>query len=509
MDEKLVYGKYVIIDPDTYIESGAVLVRSGRVVETGKYSDLRKDHPEAEEIGSESHMVLPGFIDAHDHGKGLTDFQRGHLDDTLETWKFRSYPPVDLYSDTLWNAVKHLEAGVTTTMHNHDLKEPHTHMEEFNTVLDAYEEAGINVAFAPSISNRNWFVYGDNEAFVDGLPENLRRICRKRMEASTVFGPEEYLKAVDSLYKKRAGNKVRIMHGPVSPQWVDEETLKRIRRDATEKAIPIHIHVQQTQLQKLYGFKQYGKSLIAYLEDLGFLGPDVTLGHAVWVSREDIDRIAGTGSSVTHHAACNLRVRNGISPVYAMLEKGIRVGIGMDDKEFGDDKDFIEELRLVSKLHRNPSHHLDSKHLLPKEVFRMGTLNGAASLDFEGEIGTLHKGLRADIVLLDITRAAEPFVSPGQSPVDLLVYRCGTRDVDKVLVDGKMVVDKGRAVHVDRDRVAAALREAFTKEYEADLEEMNVQWRQLRPHIVQWFEGWYKEIEDFGVEPFYHLNNKT
>ncbi|MFP4618860.1 MAG: amidohydrolase family protein [Spirochaetaceae bacterium] len=509
MSEKLVYGRYVIIDSETCIDSGAVLVREGKVVEAGKYAELKKAYPKAEEIGSGSHMVLPGFIDAHDHGKGLTDFQRGHLDDTLETWKFRSYPPVDLYSDTLWNAIKHLEAGVTTTMHNHDLKEPDTPGEEFNSVLDAYEEAGINVAFAPTLSNRNWFVYGDNEAFVDSLPENLRGVCRKRMEVSKTFGPDEYLKAVDSLYRERRGEKVRIMHGPISPQWVDEETLKRIRKDAHEKGIPIHIHVQQTQLQKLYGYKEYGKSLVAYLDDLEFLGPDVTLGHAVWVSQEDMDRIARAGSSVTHHAACNLRVRNGISPVYAMLQKGIRVGIGMDDKEFGDDKDYIEEMRLVSKLHRIPSHHLDSGHLLPKDAFKMGTEHGAAVLGFEGEIGTLHKGKRADMVLLDVTRAAEPFVSPGQTPIDLLVYRCGTRDVDKVLVDGKLVVDGGRVVHVDRDRVVASLGEALTEEYEAELEEMNAQWRQLRPHIAQWFEGWYKEMEEFGVEPFYHLNNRT
>jgi cytosine/adenosine deaminase-related metal-dependent hydrolase len=191
-----------------------------------------------------------------------------------------------------------------------------------------------------------------------------------------------------------------------------------------------------------------------------------------------------------------------------MVEKGINVGIGMDDKEFGDDKDFIEELRLVSKLHRNPSHRLDSAHLQPRHVFSMGTRNGAGILGFEGEIGTLHAGARADIVLLDVTRAVEPFVSPAQSPVDLLLYRCGTRDIDKVLVDGKMVVDGGRVVHVDREKVVSTLAQSLTDTYAEDMEKMNVQWKRLRPYIAEWFDPWYAELEEIETDPYYRMNNR-
>jgi len=509
MNASIVYGKYVIVDWNSVIPQGAVYVEDGKIVDVGGYAEIQQHYQCETEIGSSQHIVMPGFVNAHNHGKGLTDFQRGQLDDTLETWKFRTYPGIDPELDTQWAALKQLEAGVTTTMHNHDLIDPHSPGKEFPAVIEAYKNCGLKVSFAPTIANRNWFVYGDNEAFVTGLPEDIQRVCRQRMDRSRLFGPGEYMAAVDSLYKRYGDDRqVKIMHGPISPQWVDEDSLKAIKVDADKKNMRIHIHVQQTKLQNLYGYKQYGTSLLGFLDSIGFLDKNVTVGHAVWISEKDIELIAERGASVTHHASCNFRVRNGLSPVYELLQAGVQVGIGMDDKEFGDDKDFIEEMRIVSKLHRLPSHRLDSPHLLPRDAFRMATEYGAETLGWGSEVGSLSKGKRADIVLLDGRRISEPFVSPNQSPIDLVVYRAGTRDVDIVMVDGQVVVQNGKAVHVDREALVEALKESLPAAYAEELERGNRELKALRPYIAQWFSGWYNEMESFEGEPFYHFNNK-
>jgi 5-methylthioadenosine/S-adenosylhomocysteine deaminase len=508
MKGTLIWGKYLVVDPDKITASGAVYVEGNRIVQVGTYADLKKKYPQAQEIGSSGHMVLPAFVNAHGHGKGITDFQRGQIDDTLETWKFRGYPPIPVYEDTLWNSIKMLEAGVSTTMHNHMPSSGAEYLGEFNSIIDAYEEAGLKVAFAPNLAERNTFVYGDNEAFIESLPPDLAELCRGSLEKGKSYGLPQYMAAVDRLNKERSGKNVRIMHGPLSPQWIEEESLEEIRRHATAERLRIHTHVQQTQLQKLYGRKAYGKSLIGYMADKAFLGDDVTLGHAVWVSEEDIEMLADADVSVTHHATCNLRVRNGVAPVFEMLQRGVPVAVGMDDKEFGDDKDFIEEMRLISKLHRLPSHMLDSAHLLPEDVLRMGTLTGAKVLGFENELGSLEAGKRADMVLIDLTRVSEPFVHPSHNPIDLLLYRCGSRDVDIVLVDGRVVVEKGRVVQLDRERIAAKLAEAVSKSYAEDFEKMNTRWRRLRPYIAEWFQSWYGEMEDYGPRPFYHFNNR-
>ncbi len=509
MKKKIVYGKFLITAPGSYIESGAVYIEDDRVVDIGTYGEITSRHHADVVLGSQDHIVMPGFVNAHSHGKGLTDFQRGNIDDTLETWKFYNYPPVNREYDTRWAILKYLEGGVTTTMHNHTLSRPELHTHEFEMVIDIYRDLGMKVAFAPTLTNQNWFVYGDNEAFVSSLPTDVEQACRGIMDKAKIFGPKEYMKAVHRLYQRYGDDdKVHIMHGPLSPQWVDDETLKEIARDARRKELRKHIHVQQTKLQKLYGYNEYGTSLIAHLDDLGFLDQKTTLGHAVWISEDDIALLAARGASVTHHGSCNFRVRNGIAPVYELLKAGVHVGIGMDDKEFGDDKDFLEEMRLISKLHRLPSHRLDSAHLLPVDAFTMATRYGAETLGWEEEIGSLEIGKLADMVVLDGRRISEPFSSPTHSPVDLVVYRAGSRDIDMVLVGGEVVVKNGTIVTLDRNEIAAKLRESIPENYAEDYERRNAVLRRLRPHIAGWFSPWYDSMERFEGHPYYHFNNR-
>ena len=132
MSKKIVYGKYLVIDAETIIPSGALFVENDKIADFGKYEEITKKYPADEIIGSSDYMVTPGFVNAHGHGKGITDFQRGAIDNTLETWKFRRYPHIDPYYDTLWSAIKLLESGVTATMHNHNLSDPDNYLEEFS-----------------------------------------------------------------------------------------------------------------------------------------------------------------------------------------------------------------------------------------------------------------------------------------------------------------------------------------------------------------------------------------
>ena len=471
MNRKIIHGKHLIISADRTIADGAVYIEKDVIMDTGSYEEIKKKYPCDCEIGSDQHIVLPGFINAHSHGKGVTDFQRGQIDDTLETWKFRNYPFIDVGLDTLWCGIKQLEAGITTTMHNHNLIDSVHYMDEFTRAADAYETCRLKVAFAPSLVNRNWFVYGDNDAFIRNLPPELQKVCRTIIANSQRFGPEEYFRTVGDLSAHyRDSPWIKIIHGPVSPQWVDVDSLKSIKQEADLNGRQIHIHVQQTKLQNLYGYKFYGTSLLGFLDSIGFLGSNVTVGHAVWISKKDIELLALRGVKTTHHAGCNLRVRNGISPVYELLKAGVSVGIGLDDKELGDDKDYLEEMRLISKLHRLPDHRLDSPHLQPRDVLRMAFAGGAEALGWSGRVGSLEKGKQADLVLLNARRITEPFVSPTLSVRDLVLYRAGARDIDMVLVDGEVVVKNGRVIHLDRDEVLRTIREALPKDYGTKLE---------------------------------------
>jgi cytosine/adenosine deaminase-related metal-dependent hydrolase len=322
------------------------------------------------------------------------------------------------------------------------------------------------------------------------------------------FGGKQYLKAVDDLYKKHRSEKIRILHGPLAPQWVSDDVLGEIRSHARAHDMRIHIHVQQTQLQKLYGLKIYGKSLLQHLYDIDFLGENVTCGHCVWLDLKDIDLLAATQTSVTHHASCNLRVRNGISPVTAMLEKGVVVALGLDDKEFGDSKDFFQEMRLASQLHRLSSHQLDSEHLKPKDCFRMATSAASEVLGFADLLGTLQPGKQADIVLVDLNRICEPFVSDDIDIIDLLIYRGLAVDVDTVLVAGEIQVQNGKHIKIDRKDLIQRLKAAVPEDYVEQYRQNNRLFPELRKHVQDYFASWGSEMNEIEKSPFYFMNNR-
>jgi len=509
MSTKLVYGKYLVIDENTVIPSGALYIEQDRIVDYGSYGEITRKYRADKILGSAETLVIPGLVNAHSHGKGLTDFQRGQVDDTLETWKWRSFPPVDPFLDTCWACVQLLAAGVTTTMHNHGLVEPEGFEQEFAAVLEAYKQCGVRVAFAPGLSTENVFTYGEDQVFLASLPPELRGGCEGILKRTAAFGEKEYFRSVRKLHADCSGPHVQIMHGPVSPQWVRKEALQQIRKDAGELGIRVHIHVQQTQLQKLYGLKRYGKSLIAYLADLDFLAENVTCGHCVWISEHDIDLLRRSGASVTHHPGCNLRVRNGISPVFELLQRGVVVAIGMDEKEVADDKDYLAELRVAAKLHRLSSHRLDSPCLGSRDIFRMGTRNGAEVLGFDGWVGTLHRGKRADLVLLDMEAIGEPFTYEGHDPLYLLLYRGNKNHIRTVLVDGEVLLDQGRFTRIDREEVIRKLRESIPADYGQRFDEANRSMPALRRAISKHFDPWYEEIEEWRKQPYYFMNNRV
>ena len=98
-----------------------------------------------------------------------------------------------------------------------------------------------------------------------------------------------------------------------------------ICQEAERMGALIHTHAIQTIFQKIYPLKFFGQTLIEYMNDLGLLGKNVVIGHCVYPTESDIQLLAKTGTGVTHHPSCNLRVRNGIAPAYHMMRAGVRV----------------------------------------------------------------------------------------------------------------------------------------------------------------------------------------
>src|SRR3989304_4684894 len=137
--------------------------------EVGPYAALRARHPQAREMGSADHAVLPGLVNAHQHGMGLPYLMLGGPDDALELWKPRllGLGVVDPYLNPLSAPNKQLESGVTTPLH-FNTGAPVNYLETVRARLRAYGEAGIRVAFGMEIYDQQNYVYAPDEAFLAG-----------------------------------------------------------------------------------------------------------------------------------------------------------------------------------------------------------------------------------------------------------------------------------------------------------------------------------------------------
>jgi cytosine/adenosine deaminase-related metal-dependent hydrolase len=281
--------------------------------------------------------------------------------------------------------------------------------------------------------------------------------------------------------------------------WTTPDILEAIG-EQVQRGRGLHIHVVETPYQSHYFFKRYGKSNVAWLHDMHLLSARTSFAHAVWTTRSDLELMADTGVTVCHNASSNLRLRSGVAPVAFMKEQGVNVGIGIDGTGLNDDDDLIQELRLVSKLHRLP--RLTTPCLNSHDVLRMATLGGAKAVLREQYIGKLTPGRAADLVLVNLQTMTSPYLSPAINMADAFVCRAKGTDVDTVIIDGEVVMEHRQHLRVDKDEVVAQLREVAVRPPTARDRERAELYGQCRPVCVEFLNQYL----DQQFTPHYLLN---
>jgi len=443
------------------IPDGGLIIEGAVITEVGSAAELRRHSPERE-IGGHDRFVMPGLASAHQHGGGASSMQLGCQDQPFERWMIKMFgvPPLDTYLDTLYHAARLIENGITTTLHSHYTRDPSRYDDEIDDHLRAWADSGMRVGFAPCFLNNNQFVYETNAGFLASLPAELAARATRLLN----LGPDiaSYLDLVKDLRKRFDGSdRARILLGPVAPQWCTTSALETMAAGG-EPAGGVHAHLLESPAQRHYLDAWLGGSVVNWLDRLGFLGPAASFAHGVWLRPAEMAVLADRGATVVHNPGSNLRVRNGIAPVLAMREAGIPIALGTDEMTLSDNDDLLAEARLAGVLTglRGPS-------LAPAELLHMATARGAAAAGFGDVTGQLAAGMRADLVLVDAERITEPAVSADLPAVDLVIGRGLGTDVRTVLIDGKVVFDKGAHTWVQRDALVAELRE-IARSQEAD-----------------------------------------
>lgn len=472
------------------LHEGAVAVENGIIRDVGPYVAMRLKYRAARELGSQDHAVLPGLVNAHQHGAGLPPLLLGAPDDSLELWKPRllGLGAVDPYLNTLYACLRQLQSGVTTTLH-FNTGAPANYLETVRAKLRAYADSGIRVAFGMEIYDQQNYVYAPDEQFLAGLPGQLRSRVSRILGERRTLPVGEFLDAFHTLWaEQRPEGRARLFVAPYAPQWCSDDLLRETARLARDHATGLQMHCLETVYQRLYGPRGYGRPVIEHLQHLGVLSPGVSLAHGVWLTEREMDILRETGATVIHNASSNLRLRSGILPLLALRQRGVGTGMGMDGLTLNDDEDMFQEMRLVLRLHRPPG--LGAPALTSEDVLRMATLDGARALGMDGQVGSLEVGKKADMVLLHLERICEPYCDPEVDPLDLIVYRGKAQDVEGVIVDGRVVIEARRVRTVDRAQLVSRLREAAAARYTPAGREVRQVLAELSPHIRKFFETW-------------------
>ena len=513
MTSSLVHGKYLVAragadaDASTVITNGALFQRDGIIEDVGLYEDLKSQHDADEEIGGDNYLVIPGLVNSHHHGRGITTFQLGTCDDCLETWILAGWGrrPLDYYLMTLYTALQMMESGTTTIMYNHTQTPVSGLQDDIARVVRAFQDAGMRVAFSVYYRDQNRIVYDDDERFLAGLPADLADSLRQHLSATNISS-EDYFAFFENTFTKHGADpagKMRVLLSPANVQWNSDDFLQRTKEYAARYGTGIHMHLVESLYQKEYGIRTWGKTPVAHLKDLGFLGPEVSFAHAVWLTDADMNLLSQSGATVCHNASSNLRLKNGIAPVNRMLSRGVNVCLGTDSTAINDDDDMLQEMRLAHKLHRQPG--LLAPGISPHQVLSMATANAAVPTFFKDQVGILEKGKRADVVLLDLRGMGGPYLDPEIHPVEALLYRGKARDVDTVIIDGEVVLRGGRSTRINKEEVVQEIKDRLSRPVEPSVMQTRQMVRRLMPYVHRFYQDWHVADGD----PHYRYNSRT
>lgn len=507
----LVKGKYVFTDftdpKGGIIFDGAVAVCQEKILEVGDYSELKQKYPNALEEGSEKDLVMPGIIDAHSHGQGLSYVQRGFAYDYLENclfdWKRSVGLPDELNARLM--AYKHIRNGSTMLHVNHYVDFPQNYsFDRIKNLIKSYRDTGIRLTYSTGMKDRNRLT-NDDETLYDRLPKDLQEFVSPIMFVDSESIQDYYEALFRELREIVHDDRSNIIMGPYWAHGLSDEFFERIRKLSEQYGgVPKHIHTLQTPYQKEVGLKKYGKSLLEHLDDVGMVDENLTLGHAVYLSEKDIDILARAKASITHHASCNLYMRNGIAPVYELIQKGVNVALGIDEKQLNDDEDVMQELKMIFGLHRMGSYDMENTPALtPAQVMSMGTVNAAKTLGMEDKVGALMPGKLADLVVMDLKWIEEePWVAPDQDILNTVMHRVQGRFVKDVMIHGEMVMRDYEVLTIDvkelyrevRDYMKVHYTDGRTPEYEKYL------------RVKKYYQELVKDTVHASQEVYYKLN---
>lgn len=274
------------------------------------------------------------------------------------------------------------------------------------------------------------------------------------------YGPiDQGFVYTENLLQKWANDPlVSIAVEPHSPYLCAPDLLKKAADLAIKYNAPLVIHLSETQNEVSQIKEKYGKTPVAHLAELGILSPKLIADHCVHLSNEDILLLKDFDVKVAHNPESNMKLASGIAPVPGLLKAGICVGLGTDGCASNNNLDMFQEMDSAAKLHKVNT--FDPTVMDAPRVLKMATIDGAKTLGLDSITGSLEKGKKADVIIIDTKK---PHLTPMYHPESHLVYAARGNDVNTSIINGKIVMEDRKLLDLNIEEIIRDANEIAKK----------------------------------------------
>ena len=426
------------------IRDGAVFSRDGWIERVGTSTQLDAwiaQDPAARTpdrvISLSGCVLLPGLINGHHHlyqtltrsvgtagGLGLFD------------WLTKLYPiwgrmdPEAVYVSAKLGLIELLLSGATTVS-------DHLYMFPNGALLDDEIAAAVELGVRFHPTRGSMSVGGS----AGGLPPD------DLVEQEDAI-LEDGLRLIQRYHDASRGSMLRISLAPCSPFSVSPELMRESARMArSHPRVGLHTHLAETLDEQRYCLEKFGMRPLDYAASLDWLGPEVWFAHMVHPSAAEIATLAHSCSGICHCASSNMILASGIAPVRAMVDAGVRVGLGVDGSASNDGNHMLGEARQAMLLQRVgwPGFESSADRLSAREALSLATRGGASLLNRE-ELGSIEAGKAADLVAFRVDGLEH---AGAQSDPVAALLTCAPTRVWLSVINGRVVVDNGAIPGVD------------------------------------------------------------
>lgn len=426
-----------------YLKDGVVVWENDRIVHVGPTYDGPVDRA----IDATGCVVTPGFVDTHAHLAG-SPLDKSFIEDRggrqfYNSGLFEYLPVRNAAQDEAaslacldYSMVELLRTGATTVV------ELGTHCQ---AAVDAAGRAGMRLYAGQGYRSGRWYsddgrqvkYAWDEQAGRDGLRAAI-----------------EFIESIDGAYDDR-------IRGILSPYQIDtctEALLRESKQAAASLGVPMTLHAAQSVNEFQEMTRRTGMTPIEWLESIGFLGPEVILGHAIiiagssWANYhgDDLAILADTGTSVAHCAWVFARRGIAMESFARYRDRGITMSLGTDTCP----QSMLDTLRWTAVMSKTVDRRTEVA--TAADVFEAATIGGATALRRD-DLGRIEPGAKADLL---IWKGDTLFMTPLRDPVKNIVYSAQAEDLRTVIIDGAVCMEDGRVIGVDETAAVAALQEA-------------------------------------------------